>query len=354
MPTIACPIAGCDYKTDDVEAAIVVELLRIHSQSHNSQPKATTWNTATSQPRLEKVKRPTISASGTSEDWEYFKTRWNEYVQSTKIVGKELTIQLLECCDEDLRKNMTRLAGGSLIDKDEMYVLSAIQKLAVRVQNVMVARVQLHDMKQDREEPVRNFCARISGQANICNYKVTCPGCDSGVDYTNHIVRDCVIRGISDDDIRLDVLGNQNQDMELETLLSFIESKESGKRSLAQLVNSPATNTALSQYRKSSNAQSVNKSTPSKLCQYCGTSGHGDGSNLCLRREKCTAYGQICTSCNRRNHSSSVCRSKNKTHQQPPSLSSPPHPTTDATFIQCQVHTNDVLGVRQTSPKLSD
>ena len=41
---------------------------------------------------------------------------------------------------------------------------------------------------------------------------------------TNHIVRDCVIRGISDDDIRLDVLGNQNQDMELDTLLSFIKS----------------------------------------------------------------------------------------------------------------------------------
>ena len=72
----------------------------------------------------------------------------------------------------------------------------------------MVARVTLLDMHQDRDEPIRIYSAR--GQANICQFTVECPDCKKNVVYTHHIVRDCIIRGISDDDIRLDVLGNEN------------------------------------------------------------------------------------------------------------------------------------------------
>ena len=151
---------------------------------------------------------------------------------------------------------------------------------------------------------IRNFCARLSGQANICQFQVDCPDCTKGVDYTNHIVRDCLIRGISDNDIRLDVLSNLNQNMGLEELVSFIESKEAGKRSLAQLTSSATTNAMCSNYKKSQTpaGNKINRS-----CHYCGTTGHGDGSNMRTRREKCPAYGKTCTTCNRRNHLSSVC-----------------------------------------------
>ena len=84
----------------------------------------------------------------------------------------------------------------------------------------MVARAALHDMHQDIDEPVRSFCARLMGQANICNYSVECPDCKKDVSYTNHIVRDCVMRGLSDDDIRLDVLGNESQHKTLDSLVS--------------------------------------------------------------------------------------------------------------------------------------
>ena len=64
--------------------------------------------------RVEKVRRPTVTAAGSSEDWAYFTTRWQDYVEATKIEGKDMIIQLLECCDEQLRKDLTRNAGGSL------------------------------------------------------------------------------------------------------------------------------------------------------------------------------------------------------------------------------------------------
>jgi len=68
--------------------------------------------------------------------------------KQTGITGKTLEAQLLECCDGDLRKDLTRLAGGSVANKEEDTVLATIQKLAVRRENVMVARVALYDMQQ--------------------------------------------------------------------------------------------------------------------------------------------------------------------------------------------------------------
>ena len=66
------------------------------------------------------MKRPSISSAGTTEDWLYFKSRWGDYVKATKLEGTDRVIQLLECCDEQLRKDLTRNAGGTLTSLTEM------------------------------------------------------------------------------------------------------------------------------------------------------------------------------------------------------------------------------------------
>ena len=164
MPAVQCPFPNCEYTTPDLDATIVAQLLATHSMTHSTAPAA----------KLEQVKRPTISVAGSSEDWQYFQSRWKEYVGATKVTGKDKVIQLLECCDETLRKDLTRTAGGSLAEKDETVVMAAIKKLAVREENTMVARVALHNMKQDRDEPVRGFEARIRGQAAVCKFVINC------------------------------------------------------------------------------------------------------------------------------------------------------------------------------------
>ena len=68
---------------------------------------------------------------------------------ATNVTGKDKVIQLLECCDEQLCKDLTRNAGGSLTDKSATEVMEAIKKLAVREENTMVARAQLNNMDQD-------------------------------------------------------------------------------------------------------------------------------------------------------------------------------------------------------------
>ena len=155
MPEIACPIEGCPYKTPDVEGVFAAALITTHATTHMSHAGDGT------SAKVEKVKRPTISSAGTSEEWAYFTSRWTYYVEATHITGKDKVIQLLECCDEQLRKDLSRNAGGSLTHLAVEDVPKAIKRLAVREENIMVARVTLHDMRQDHDEPVRAFGARL-------------------------------------------------------------------------------------------------------------------------------------------------------------------------------------------------
>ena len=74
----------------------------------------------------------------------------------------------------------------------------------------MVTRVELHNVQQDRDEPIRNFGARLRCQATKC------PNCDRNVDHTEHIIRDVLTRGLADQDIQLDLLVCKNQNMTLE------------------------------------------------------------------------------------------------------------------------------------------
>jgi hypothetical protein len=156
--------------------------------------------------------------------------RWQDYVEATKISGKDKVIQVLECCDEQLRKDLTRNAGGSLTGKTVEEIMNAMKRLDVRDENAMVARVQLQNMRQDRDETILSFCARLCGQAAGCKFLVACPGCSADVNYTQNVLRNVVIRGIADDEIQLDLLGEKNQDMTLDEVVQYIEAKETGKR----------------------------------------------------------------------------------------------------------------------------
>ena len=98
----------------------------------------------------------------------------------------------------------------------------------------MVARVTLHNMRQDTDEPVRGFGARLRGQADVCKFLlIKCPGCNVDVNYKEAILRDVFSRAISDPENQLDLLGDKKPDMNLEDVFQFVEdNKEAGKRSI--------------------------------------------------------------------------------------------------------------------------
>lgn len=70
----------------------------------------------------------------------------------------------------------------------------------------MVARVALHNVRHDRDEPVRNFSAKLCGQVGLCEFVMKFSHCNYEVNYTDTIVRNVLARGIADPDIQLDLL----------------------------------------------------------------------------------------------------------------------------------------------------
>ena len=318
-----------------MELVIAAALITTHATSHNTPSQST--QTA----RAEKVKRPSISSAGTTEDWQYFTSRWGDYVRATKLEGTDRVIQLLECCDDQLRKDLTRNAGGTLTGMTEDEVLKAMKTLAIREENTMVARVTLHNMRQDRDEPVRAFGARLRGQASVCKFTQQCPTCEANIDYTEAMVKDVLCRGLEDSEIQMDLLGDKNQDMTLEQVLGFVEAKESGKRSASRLLLPQATDAVGgSSYRKQ-------KKTPSKgahqdTCTYCGTKGHGQNPPTRIRRKECPAFGTKCDYCGKDHHFQKVCRAK----QDPKSAKNTEHEDVISDVL-CEVTSTD--NIKRTS-----
>ena len=75
--TVACPFPGRDHVSLNDDAAIVVELLKIHGLTHSIHAVATPGG------KMENLKRTAVSLAGTSETWAYFETRWGEYRDCT-------------------------------------------------------------------------------------------------------------------------------------------------------------------------------------------------------------------------------------------------------------------------------
>jgi len=87
MPSVTCPVPNCTYTTPDTDAVIVATLLTTHATTHNTGNAPRDIQAA----KIERVKRPTITLAGTSEDWKYFLTRWKDYKTATKITGRDAT-----------------------------------------------------------------------------------------------------------------------------------------------------------------------------------------------------------------------------------------------------------------------
>ena len=86
MPIVVCPIPGCNYITEDLDAAIVAALITAYSAVHSTSKAI----------KVEKVKCLTVTTAGTSVEWTYFLSRWCDYADATKVTGRHKVIQLLE------------------------------------------------------------------------------------------------------------------------------------------------------------------------------------------------------------------------------------------------------------------
>ena len=208
MPTIRCPIPGCEYNTEDVEAVLAAALLNIHATSHTQ----VTGNMGHSSVKPPPMERPRLVASSAEADWEVFSAKWRPFKAATSLTGDRVVHQLLGCLDDDLASLIynEHASPESLQEKE---LLELLQKVAVKPENIWITREKLHSMKQDPGEPVTSFAARLKGQARLCGFqaKTKCGAVncnhENTIDFTETVVMGELVRGLGDPELKAIVLG---------------------------------------------------------------------------------------------------------------------------------------------------
>merc|ERR1711888_98446 len=127
--------------------------------------------------------------------------------------------QLLQCPDTDLRKAIHRALGVRVATINVADLLTEMETLAVIKQSNHVNILAMIKSKQERDEPVRQFAARLRGLAAVCDLAATCT-CGLPVSMVDKWVLMTLINGLYDGDTQQAVLSKVTELNLEETIVS--------------------------------------------------------------------------------------------------------------------------------------
>ena len=257
---VKCPL--CPYETDDLDAQFAIELLKIHAISHSQ-------NQVPNPPPQPKLERPRIDVGVEVEVWNGFMRRWEAFKAGSGITDSTAPMQLFQCATDALGDLLLK-SDPTIHSKDLETVISSMRSFAVIPVATGVRRAELMNIRQAPDEVFRTFAARVKGKAETCAFS-TSTQCKCGeevkADYTTETVKDVLLAGIADLDIRRDALSLQNiPTMSINDVISFVEGREMARNA------TPTSHSlsALSSYRKSSSASTPPTNTnKTAICPDC-------------------------------------------------------------------------------------
>ena len=230
MVVIECSVPQCEFTTGNVSETLAIALITNHNLAH-------TPATSSNQPppaqasRGPKLDRPKINVGVTVEEWNVFQRRWEVFKTGSGIPTASASAQLFQCAEKELGdsilKNDPHATSKALTD-----LLEDMRSLAVIPVATCVLRTDLLQLRQERDEPFRAFAAKVRGKAETCTYSTPCT-CGLSVDYTDAIIRDVILNGLYDDDIRREVLGTTKiLEKPINEVIALVESKEMARNAL--------------------------------------------------------------------------------------------------------------------------
>ena len=228
MPAIQCHIPNCTFATPDVDNAVAAVMLGHHLTSAHPAPA----------PRKTPViPQPKLTGNIYEDQWDCFAREWAVYKETVSIAADKLPVYLLACCSQELKSSVER-ANPAIATQTEAEVLAAIKRHAVVSVAASVLRTELLSMKQDHGETVLAFSSRALGKARNCKLTVRCPH-NSDVDYSEDMVKQVVLAGMFDDDIKRKVLSTVDIDAKsLNDTIAIIETEEMASRSMTSATHS--------------------------------------------------------------------------------------------------------------------
>ena len=97
--------------------------------------------------------------------------------------------------------------------KSEEYVTKLMEEVAVIKVAVGVKRAELISLNQDQDEPFRTFAIYVRSKTETCNF-TTVSECECGMktttNYTEEAIKDVMLSGVGDEDIRKEVLNTED------------------------------------------------------------------------------------------------------------------------------------------------
>lgn len=243
---IPCQFPGCDVEIEHESEAVAIVMYTSHSNGHL---QSTNRRTATKPPQ---ISRPEVKQDISTEEWYSFLEEWKRFKRITDLATTEIADQLFQCCEQPLRRLLLK-ENPAIIDDGEKVLLEAIRKMAVLQVATSVRRTKLLATKQEPGQLIREYYANVRATASTCDFTMRCThSCCAGkepVDYTSKVVKDILVAGIADTDIRKDVLGHPNLDSMLDKdIVKFVEEKEMAKNAVSATSRSDVN--AMSNYRR--------------------------------------------------------------------------------------------------------
>lgn len=129
---------------------------------------------------------------------------WSVFKNATHLDDNDAVSQLLESCDENLRKNLTRTLGA-LVSTHEQTVLRNIKSLAEKTLWLLVCNYNICVRTGTNQSEFSQLVYEsLQFQNGIC----PSASCQISIDYSDIMVRDALMRGLENDEIRLDILSD--------------------------------------------------------------------------------------------------------------------------------------------------
>ena len=309
---IPCGFPECDFSAEHASETVALSIFDSHKESHKV--------VASSSAKPPGIGRPNMKQDVTEEEWDAFVLKWRRFKRYHNFPVGQVADQLLSCCESDLETLLLK-ENPDVIDAGETALLAAMKAMAVDKVAVSVRRLKLFSLKQDHGQVFREFYANVKAQANTCAFSVKCgqqcclaknPPAPP-VDYTSQVVKDILICGAADNDIRRDILELDKLDEKTDKdIVAFVEAKESAKSAWNNQGSSSSLNANESGSRSTEESEIKRKLSLKAKCAKCGSQ---ISQFIKLRSGKLnrTAF-KICAKCHR--------ESKNEPENKPSGKSS--------------------------------
>ena len=208
MPEIPCQYPQCTFVAKNDSEAIAIVMFNSHLISHQAQSPASHHDISAKQ-KLPPIVRPVVKQDIDDEEWVTFVEEWTRFKRCTSMSEESTADQLFQCCERALGRLL--IENPDIIEEGEDALLLAIKQMAVIQIATSVRRNNLLQTKQDSGESFREFYANVKAVAATCAFEIQCNHtCCTGkkaIDYTHMVVKDILVAGVADSDIRKELLG---------------------------------------------------------------------------------------------------------------------------------------------------